>query len=274
MALDQNFDEDKEMSFLDHIDIFRKHLVRSIIAILLLSTVAFIFKEILFDVIIFGPSKTDFWSYRKVCELSQYIYSDNRLCIEKINFTVFNRSVTGQFNMHFFVALVAGFVLAFPYILWEIWRFIRPALSTKERTYATGLVGYGTLLFMSGIGFGYFIMIPISINFLGNYQVSDVVSNDFTLESYINFVSMLTLASAVIFELPIFIYFMAKMGIISSEFLKKYRRYAIVIVLVIAAIVTPPDVASQLILSFPLMLLYEIGIMITKRVEKSRANAE
>lgn len=270
MALDQQF-EDKEMSFLDHIDELRKHIMRAVIAVVVMGILCFVFKDILFDVIIFGPSKADFITYRAICDLSHRLYNDSRICIEKLDFTIFNRTVTGQFTMHFFASFIAGLILSFPYILWEFWRFIRPALSQNERSYAAGLVGWGTLLFLSGIGFGYFILTPISLNFLGNYQVSNMVNNDFSLESYINFVTLLTLATGLIFELPMLIYFLAKIGIVSSAFLKKYRRYAIVIILIIAAIITPPDVTSQIIMTIPLLILYEVGIVITKRIEKKKA---
>lgn len=277
MALDQDFDdkpEGREMSFFEHVDELRKYLLRALAGVLVFTILALIFPNIVFDTIIFGPTKLDFWSYRKLCELSHWINNDDSLCIKAINYTIFNRSVAGQFTQYFVVSIIAGIIAAFPFILYQFWLFIKPALSGKEIRYARGLVGYGSFLFFLGIGFGYFFLTPISLNFLGNFRVSEMVNNDFTMDSYISFVTMLTLATGIIFELPIVIYFLAKIGIVTSAFLRKYRRYAIVIILVIAAVLTPPDVTSQVLMTIPLTLLYEIGIVIARRVEKRKAAEE
>lgn len=277
MALDQDFDdkpEGREMSFFEHVDELRKYLLRALAGVLVFTILALIFPNIVFDTIIFGPTKLDFWSYRKLCELSHWINNDDSLCIKAINYTIFNRSVAGQFTQYFVVSIIAGIIAAFPFILYQFWLFIKPALSGKEIRYARGLVGYGSFLFFLGIGFGYFFLTPISLNFLGNFRVSEMVNNDFTMDSYISFVTMLTLATGIIFELPIVIYFLAKIGIVTSAFLRKYRRYAIVIILVIAAVLTPPDVTSQVLMTIPLTLLYEIGIIIARRVEKRKAAEE
>ncbi len=281
MALDQDFDleelqrkmqeEPEEMSFLDHIEELRWNIIRAIIAILVGTTLAFVFKDILFDQILFGPKRTDFWTYRALCDLGQWIYSDDRLCITEFGFKITNISMSGQFTSHIFLSLIAGIILAFPYILWEVWRFIKPALHAKEKAKTRGVVFYGTLLFISGLLFGYYFLSPISVNFMGSYQVSKEVENYINLDSYLSFVSSLSFGSGLLFELPLAIYFLAKVGIISSDFMKAYRTYAFLIILVISAIVTPPDVASQILMTGPIYGLYEIGIWIARRVEKRRA---
>lgn len=280
MALDQEFDleelqrkmheEPEEMSFLDHIEELRWNIIRAIIAILVGTTLAFVFKDILFDQILFGPKRTDFWTYRALCDLGEWIYSDDRLCIKEFGFKITNISMSGQFTSHIFLSLIAGIILAFPYILWEVWRFIKPALHAKEKAKTRGVVFYGTLLFLSGLLFGYYFLSPISVNFMGSYQVSSEVENYINLDSYLSFVSSLSFGSGLLFELPLAIYFLAKIGIISSGFMKTYRTYAFLIILVISAIVTPPDVASQILMTGPIYGLYEIGIWIARRVEKRR----
>lgn len=278
MPLDQEFDidniplqetEDKEMSFLDHIEDLRGHLVRSVIAVLFFTTLAFIGKSFIFDTLIFGPKNADFFTYRVLCELSQSIYHDDRLCITDVGFIVSNITMSGQFTQHLFVSFIAGIIAAFPYILWEVWRFIRPALKRSERRYATGIVFYGSILFTLGILFGYYLLSPISINFMGAYKVSEQVTNEINLESYISFVATLTLGTGLLFELPMVIYFFAKLGLITANFMKKYRRYAFVIILIIAAVVTPPDVASQIVVTIPLYALYELSILVAARVERN-----
>lgn len=263
--------ENDSMSFLEHIDVLRKHLFRSVVAVFIAALLAFINTRILFDVLIFGPKRTDFWSYRKLCDLSNYLYADDRLCLNELSFSVQNITITGQFFQHIMVSIIAGFILAFPFVLWEFWRFIRPALQPSERKYTTGIVFSSSMLFMTGVLFGYFILTPVSVNFLGNYSISEEVSNIISLESYISFVAALTLAAGIIFQLPLFIYFLAKLGIVSTAFLRKYRRHAVIIILVLSALLTPPDVASQVILGIPIYFLYEAGIILTRRIEKRQA---
>lgn len=280
MALDQDFDleelqrktqvEAKEMSFLDHIEELRWHLIRSVIAIFIFTILAFVYHQFLFDVIIFGPKNPDFWTYRQFCELGRAIYGDDRLCLTEFSFTITNISMSGQFTAHLFISLIAGVIMAFPYIIWEIWRFVKPALHNNERSKTTGVVFYGSVLFLIGLLFGYYILSPISVSFMGAYKISEEVENYINLQSYITFVASLSFGSALLFELPLAVYFLAKMGIIGSAFMKKYRRYAFLVILVIAAVVTPPDVASQIIMTIPIYGLYEVGIFIAARVEKKR----
>jgi sec-independent protein translocase protein TatC len=269
--LDETFGEEAEMSFFDHIDALRGHLFRSAIAVVVLATVAFVNKHILFDIVIFGPTRIDFWTYDLLCDLSFRYKGDDSYCIKDMGFVLSNISMSGQFTQHIFISFMAGLVLAFPYILWEFWRFIKPALSKKEKTYAKGLVFFSSMLFFTGILFGYFFLSPLSINFLGSYRVSDLVSNEINLESYISFISTLTLATGLIFELPILVYFLAKIGLIGSAWMRKNRRYAIVVILILSGILTPsPDVASQVMMFIPLYSLYELSIFVAKGVEKGQ----
>lgn len=267
--LDDTFENEKEMSFFDHIDALRAHLFRAAIAILSGTILAFVNKRILFDVIIFGPTRPDFWTYNLLCKLSYQLKGTDEYCIKEMGFVLSNITMSGQFTQHIFIAFISGIVLAFPYILFELWRFIKPALSKKEKQYARGLVFFSSMLFFMGILFGYFFLSPLSINFLGSYRVSDLVSNEINLESYISFISTLTFATGLVFEMPILVYFLAKIGILSSGWMRKNRRYAIVVILILSGILTPsPDIASQIFMFVPLYALYEISIFVAKGVEK------
>ena len=261
----------KEMTFFDHIDALRGHLVRSVLAIVVLSVVAFFNKHLLFDVIIFGPVHLDFWTYRVMCDMSYYITGSDEYCIKDMGFVLSNISMSGQFTEHLFVAFVAGLVVSFPYIMWELWLFIKPALNNKEITYARGLVFFSSGLFFIGILFGYFFLSPLSINFLGSYKVSEIVSNEINLDSYVSFIATLTFATGLIFEMPILVYFLAKIGILGSKWMRKNRRYAVVVILILAGILTPsPDIASMILMFIPLYGLYELSILVAKGVEKNK----
>jgi sec-independent protein translocase protein TatC len=269
--LDETFGPDAEMSFFDHIDALRGHLFRSAVAVVVLAVVAFVNKHLLFDVIIFGPTRVDFWTYELLCDWSLRLTGSDSYCVKDMGFVLSNISMSGQFTQHIFISFMAGLVLAFPYIIWEFWRFIKPALSKKEKSYAKGLVFFSSMLFFIGILFGYFFLSPLSINFLGSYRVSDLVSNEINLESYISFIATLTMATGLIFELPILVYFLAKIGLIGSAWMRKNRRYAIVVILILSGILTPsPDVASQVMMFIPLYSLYELSIFVAAGVEKNQ----
>ncbi len=274
MALDQlddEFNDPKEMSFFDHIDAFRGHIVRAVIAVLVLAIIAFFNKYILFDVILFGPVHTDFWTYELLCKLSYMVDNTDKYCIKDIGFTLSNITMSGQFSEHIFISFITGIILAFPYILWELWRFIKPALSAKEIKYARGLVFFSSMLFFIGILFGYYFLSPLSINFLGSYKVSDLVSNEINLDSYVSFIATLTFATGLIFEMPILVYFLSKIGILGSLWMRRNRRYAVVVILVLAGLLTPsPDIASMILMFIPLYGLYEISILVALKVEKQR----
>lgn len=274
MALDQvdvDKSPEKNMTFLEHIEELRWHILRSLAAMTIGSIVAFIYGKWLFNNVIFGPVRTDFPLYRFLCKLGYWIYDSDTLCVEEIKFTAQNLTLSGQLMFHIVTALVFGFIVAFPYVLWELWRFIRPALRASERKYTTGFVLVTSFLFIVGILFGYYVLTPLSLNFLVNYQVSEQITNQFTLQSYISFVTTLTLASGLIFELPLLIYILARLGLITAGFLRKYRRHAIVVILIVASIITPPDIMSQILLSIPIYFLYEIGIFIALSIERRNA---
>lgn len=259
------------MSFFDHLEELRKHLLRSAIAVILLAVVAFSMKSFIFDGIILAPKNTDFLTYRFFCRLGEMYSFLGGLCIDKIGFVVANIDMTGQFMQHITISLYAGIILAFPYLAFELWLFIKPALHTNERKAARGMVFYISMLFFIGVLFGYFALAPVSILFLGSYQVSAEVANQITLRSYTGTLSTLVLASGFIFELPMLAYFLARVGIISADFLRKSRRMAMVINMILAAMITPSDVGSMILMAIPLVLLYEISIVVVKRVERKRS---
>ncbi len=258
----------EEMSFLDHLEILRWHLIRSGIAILLFSVLAFIFKEIIFDVVLLAPKDPNFLTYRFLCNISQALGLGDALCIKESPFSLMNINMAGQFSAHLLTSFYAGFILAFPYVFWEIWRFVLPALKEKEAKVSRGIVFFSSLLFLTGVIFGYFVIAPLSINFLGSYQVSQTVANQISLTSFISTVTTISLANGIIFELPILVYFLTKIGLLTPEFMRTYRRHAMVITLILSAIITPPDITSQILVSFPLIILYEISIQISKAIVK------
>jgi sec-independent protein translocase protein TatC len=264
-----------EMSFVDHLESLRWHLVRSAFVIVSLSLVAFFNVDILFNQIIFGPKKPDFWTYQMLCKASKYFDLSANLCIDKINFTIMNNTMAGQFNLHLTGSFLAGFILGFPYLLWELWRFVKPGLHLKEQKYASGLIAYGSFLFLTGILFGYFIITPMSVNFLGSYVISEEIVNQITLDSYLSTVSMLTLATGLVFELPIVIYFLSLMGIMTPGFMRSNRRIALFLVVLLAAFITPtPDIPTLMLVSIPLYMLFEVSIFVSARVQKNRLKQE
>lgn len=260
-----------EMSFLEHLEALRWHLVRSIVVIMAVAIVLFFFHEFIFGAIIFGPKNPDFITYRVFCKLSHLLNLGDSLCIKEISFSLINTDLSGQFTMHIWISFTGGAILAFPYVLWELWRFIRPALHEKERKSANSFVFFASFLFLSGVLFSYYVIVPLSVNFLGTYQVSAEVVNMISMDSYISSVSTLTLATGIIFELPIIVYFLTRFGILSPEFMKRYRKHAVVIILVVAAVITPSsDVTTQLVVAVPLYFLYEISIFVSKYVMKQQ----
>ena len=266
--------KEKEISFLDHLEIFRWHLIRAAVAIMCCSVIAFIFKEIVFDVILLGPKKPDFPTYKALCNISKYLGLDDALCMEESPFSLMNISMSGQFSTHITTSIFAGFIVAFPYVFWEMWRFIRPALYDKESKVARGIVFFSSALFLLGVLFGYYIIAPLSVNFLGSYQVSSTVANQISLTSFISTVTTVSFANGIIFELPILVYFLTKIGLLTPEFMRIYRKHAMVVTLILSAIITPPDITSQILVSFPLIILYELSIKISARVIKNQNKQE
>ncbi|MAW96645.1 MULTISPECIES: twin-arginine translocase subunit TatC [unclassified Leeuwenhoekiella] len=251
-----------EMSFLDHLEELRWHLIRATLAIVIVGTVAFIFKDFIFDQIIFAPARPDFISYDLLCQLAN-IFGSDKGCINEMDFEIQNRTMGGQFNAAIWTSIIVGLVVAFPYVIYEFWRFISPGLYEKERKNSRGFIIISSLLFFMGVLFGYYVIAPLSINFLANFTVGDVVKNQFDIGSYIGLVRASAIAAGLIFELPIIIYFFTKIGLVTPQFLRKYRKYALVIVLIVSAIITPPDISTQVIVSIPILILYEVSIFIS-----------
>jgi sec-independent protein translocase protein TatC len=273
MPLDQVDDEPGEMSFLDHLEELRWHLIRSLTAIFVFAIAAFVSKGVIFGEIILGPSKPSFWTYRILCNLSEILSSD-ALCISELPFIIQSRQMTGQFSMHITSSFVIGLICAFPYAFWEIWRFVKPGLYDKERKAATGATFYVSLLFFMGVFFGYFVVTPISINFLSNYQIDPSILNEFDIISYVSTVTTLVLACALLFQLPIVVYFATKAGLVSSSLLKTYRKHSIIVILMLSAVLTPPDPFSQVLIAIPLGLLYQLSILIAVKLEKKERKQE
>lgn len=261
---------ESEMPFLDHLEELRWRIIKSIIAIVILAIIAFVSKSILFDVIIFGPTKPDFPTYDFFCWLSENLGLGDKICFRLDLNSFQNLEMAGQISYHIFSSLIFGFILAFPYVFYQIWAFIKPGLREREIKSARGMVFWVSLLFASGVFFAYYIICPLTIKFLAEYKVTDIVDNNFKFNDYISTINKLTLITGLFFQMPVVIYFFTKIGLVTPGFLKKYRKHALVGVLVLSAVITPPDVASQILVSIPILFLYEIGIYISKRVVKKQ----
>lgn len=258
-----------EMSFLEHLEELRWHIIRSILAVAIFAVVAFIMKDFIFNTIIFKPKMPDFWTNRMMAKLGELVGTPS-LSINQKPLHLIALKMSDQFMMHFTVAIIAGLILASPVVFHEIWKFIKPALYDKEKKHASGAVFYTSVLFILGVLFGYFLIVPLSIDFLTTYSVSPEVENQINMQSYISTVTSITFASGVIFLLPIFSFFLSKVGILTPKFLKTYRKHSYVVMFLVAAIITPPDVFSQTMVAIPLLFLYEISIFISKVVVKKR----
>ncbi|MBT3382828.1 MAG: twin-arginine translocase subunit TatC [Prolixibacteraceae bacterium] len=258
-----------EMSFLEHLEEFRWHIVRSAMAIFAFAIVAFIMKDFIFDTVILNPRTPDFWTNRMFAKLGDLVGSE-ALKINQEPLELISIKIAGQFSMHIWTSIIAGFLLASPVVFYEFWRFVKPALYDKEKKHASGAVFYTSALFMMGVLFGYYLIVPLSVHFLGTYNVSSDVANQINLKSYIGSVTSISMAAGVVFLLPIFSYFLSKVGILTPQFMKTYRKHAYVVMLLLSAVITPPDIFSQVMVCFPLVFLYEIGIMISRRVVKKR----
>ncbi|HEX8563088.1 MAG TPA: twin-arginine translocase subunit TatC [Flavobacterium sp.] len=263
-----------EMSFLDHLEDLRWLLVRSTIAVLIAATGVFFISDFIFDTVLFGPTKAGFITYRFFCDLSHWLGVADAICVTDMDFVIQNTAMEGQITILIWTCVTAGFILGFPYILWELWRFISPALYENERRHAKLFIAVASLLFFLGVLFGYFVIVPMSVNFFATFTVSESIKNEFNLDSYISMLKTSVIACGLFFELPIIIYFLTKLGLVTAEFLRKYRKYAIVIVLIVAAIVTPPDVVSQIIVSIPMLLIYEASIHISAWVGRGKRAKE
>jgi sec-independent protein translocase protein TatC len=261
---------ESEMSFFEHIEALRWHLIRACLAIVVFTGFAFYYFSAIWNNIILGPMDVNFWTYRRMCDLGAVLHMDG-FCITKIPGKLINTEMAGQFTLQINTSIIIGIMLGFPYLLWELWRFIKPALHEKERKAASGFVVYATALFLIGVMFGYYVIAPESIAFLANYQVSTSIENLFDIDSYLSSVSTLTLATGVVFELPMVVFILSSLGILKPAFMRSTRRYAIVIILIIAAVITPtPDMLTMTIVSIPLLILYEVSILVSAVVDRRR----
>lgn len=261
--------EQAEMSFIDHLEALRWHIVRCLIAIMVGAVLIFIKIDWIFDNVILGPIQPDFVSYTALCRFSHWIGAGNALCMPTVNITMLATSYTTQFMSSITIAFVGGFIFAFPYIFWEFWRFIKPALTTKELKTTRGAIIFVSFFFFTGAAFGYFILAPFTFSFLSNYQLGTqaIIKTTPTISDHIENLTNITLGTALAFQLPVVAYVLTRIGLITPRFLRTYRKYAIVAILVVAAIITPsPDWMSQLLVCIPLVLLYELSILISARV--------
>jgi sec-independent protein translocase protein TatC len=260
---------ENEMSFLEHLEELRWHIIRSVLAIFIFMIVAFVFKTFIFDNIILSPKNPEFFTNRLLCRLGEY-FNTSALCINTRHLNLINIKMSGQLTTHIAVAMVSGVILAFPVILWEFWQFFKPALRKNEAQHARGAVAVASILFFIGVLFGYYLLSPLSFHFLGSYEISPEVTNQINVRSYIGTLTSICLATGLVFELPIVAFFLTKIGVITPAFMRKYRRHSVIVIVVLAAIITPPDVFSQILVCIPLLLLYEVSIVISARVLKQK----
>ncbi len=262
--------EEKEMSFLDHLEELRWHIVRSFSAIFIVAFFVFIYIKVIFDEVLLAHLKPDFLTYQFFCKAFSFIGIDSSFCNIEFKQTLQVLNPTQQLMTAIWSSLILGFVISFPYVLWEMWRFISPGLNKNERKRSRGFIFYASLLFFLGILFSYYVIIPMSVYFFYNFSIGEAIQNNFKLEAYIGLVTNTLIGVALFFELPIIIYFLSKIGLITPQFLKTYRKHALVLVLILSAIITPPDIASQIIVSVPIMFLYEVSIHISNFVIKKQ----
>lgn len=279
MPLDQLTDEEidlegKEMSFLDHLEELRWHIIRAVGSIFLFAIIAFIFIQDIFRVVILGPKNPDFWTYRMMCKLADVTgYTD--LCVKKLNFELQALGMADPFTMALTSSVIIGLSFAFPYAFWEVWRFVKPGLRIEERRAARGAVFYVSMLFLMGLLFGYFIVSPLAINFLANYQISPEIKNQFDITSYVGVLATLSLGCGLIFQMPMVAYVLSKVGVLTPAFMRTYRKHAWIVILVVAGIITPsPDIYSQVLVALPLAGLYEVSILVSGSVQRARLKAE
>lgn len=262
--------EKAEMSFVDHLEVLRGHLFRSVIAIVVGGIVVAVYNDFFVKKVLMGPTHADFPTYAWMCKVGRYLNLGEALCMGDVVVQMQNTSVSGQFSMWFTVVLIGGVIIAFPYIFFEFWRFIRPALTEKELGKTRGVIFWVSLLFFAGVAFGYFVIAPYTVNFFANFQLDENIENRWTITSYIDTLIPLILGTGLAFQLPLVMLFLSKIGIVTPDYLRAGRKYAIIIIVVVAGVITPPDVISQIIVSIPLLLLYEVSILLSARVIKEQ----
>ncbi len=265
---DPNTDETKEMSFIDHLEEFRWVLFRSLIGIGIATIVVFGFKSFFIDEVLFGPTKPSFVGYKFLCSISQYLPKKDLLCFDN-ELSIQNLKLSGQFMAHFQISFIMGAVIAFPWVFWQLWLFVKPALYDQEKKAMSYFTFFAWMFFVLGILFGYFIVLPFSLNFFANYNLNDSLTNLYQLNDYIGYITMTTLSAGLMFEMPMVIFILSKIGLINPTDLKQYRRHAFVIILILSAIITPPDIISQFLIAIPVYLLYEFSILVSRWVIQS-----
>ena len=263
-------EQQKDMSFLEHLEELRRRLFWSVVSVIIGIIVIVIYHDFVVDEVIMGPRKPDFVTYRAFCHWSQTMGMGDQLCLDPPRLVLQSTTMSGNMNADIMVCVVGGIILAFPFIVWQLWGFIKPGLKDKETKSVRGVVFYVSLLFFTGVSFGYYLLAPLSIQFLGNYTFADV-QNTPTLLSYLKLTTSLVFGTGLVFQLPVVVYFLSRIGIVTAAFLRKYRRHAFVVNLIVAAIITPPDVTSQILVSLPILLLYEVSILVAARAEKRTA---
>lgn len=283
MSLDQDWEENSsenedkdgtEMSFMDHLEELRWHIIRSLGSIVLFTVTAWIFRNEIFGIIIMGPTKVDFWTNQLLCQVADYTGMTS-LCMQQADFILQSREVSGQFMMALTQSVIVGLLFAFPYTFYEVWRFIKPGLKNKELKAARGAVFWVSLLFFTGVSFGYFVVAPMAINFLANFKLDPSIQNQFDINDYISLLSMLTLACGLTFQLPMVAFVLSQVGLLTPTFMREYRRHALIVILVLAALITPsPDIISQMLVAVPLFGLYEISIFVSGGVLRRKMREE
>lgn len=255
-----------ELSFWEHVEVLRYYLIAAITCIMLCAIGAFFLKEFIFDTLILGPAGQDFITYRGLCRLGKLLGTDS-FCIEAFSVSFINIEMAGQFRYHLLISLVAGIIMASPVLSWLLWRFVKPALYPGEVKYGKRMVAFILGLFLAGVLFSYYIITPLSVYFLTNYKLSALITNQITIGSYLSVFMILTLLMGIVFELPVIVYFLTRIGLLTAGFLKKNRKYAIVLIFVAAGFITPTtDAFTMLLVALPLLLLYEMSILISKKV--------
>ena len=262
------------MSFIDHLEELRGHLFRSVIAIVIGGIVIGVYNDFFVRKVLMGPTHADFPTYSYLCRMGKALHLGNTLCMKEIGVKMQSTDVSGQFSMFFTVIVIGGLIIAFPYIFWEFWKFLKPALTKKELSRTRGVVFWVSLLFFMGVAFGYFVIAPYTVNFFANFQLDETIVNQWTISSYVDTLIPLILGTGLAFQLPLVMFFLSKIGMVTPAWLRAVRKYAIVIIVIIAGVITPPDVISQIIVSLPLLVLYEVSILLSARVQKEKALEE
>jgi sec-independent protein translocase protein TatC len=260
--------EGGSMGFMDHLEELRKRLFYSVLAIAAGAISLFVAKDWVFETVLFAPRKLDFIAYRGWCALSELVGAGDTLCVTEIGYELITTTMAGAFTAHMLVSVVGGLIVAFPFVFLQGWRFIKPALREEERKVAAGVTWAASGLFFTGVLFGYFIVAPLSLQFFGNYTLGDVEAR-IAVMSYVKTVASISLGSGLVFQLPVAVYFLARLGLVTADFLRTYRRHAFVANLVFAAVITPPDVVSQVLVAIPIVILYEASIFIAARARRT-----